>query len=215
MMEGNDMKRMTGLFLAVAMMVGMLAVPATANPNATQALSVGVFNGTAVVGKVPGTCNNTTQTAPSGGGLGLPELKRNKVAHYLLSAALTAVQGVGSLTACGEIHPAFSLGKASVGAACGASSSNNGFGKVDLAGTANDKKLRGVGWITAVGGVLPVHGRTAEGAAKKKGGHVLALVLATGADKCLDKAPADPKPAAGVGSGATGFTVVGAFAMVN
>lgn len=210
------MKRMTGLFLAVAMMVGMLAVPAAANPNLGQLGAVGTFVGEAKVGKLitAGSCDNSNhQPTLGGGGLGLPELKRAKNGWYTLKTTLTAVTTVpslvqGDLLACGRLWAAGSVGKAPIGAACGASSSNSGFG------SALGKKLTNLGWATAIGGLLPVTGRTAEGPDKKKGGHVIALVLASGAVPCTDKS-AGAKPNSGAGSGATLFTVAGAFALVN
>lgn len=210
------MKRILGFVVAMGLMVGMMAAPAAANPDATQILSVGVFTGSATVGKVlTGACANGDQSGTvSGGGLGLPELKRNKTGWYKLSTALTTVpQGTGTLVACGPLAPALTLGKAAVGAACGASSSQDGFGTAS-AGTLS-KKLRNLGWFTAVGGVLPVTGRTSEGATKKPGGHVLALVVATGGTDCNNKSATDPKPGTGAGSGARSFTVAGVFALVN
>lgn len=199
------------ILLTMALWLGVVMTPAHANPDMTQAFSMGVFNGTLLVGKVPGICNNTTQTAPSGAGLGRTELKRNKVAHYLLTAALADVpHGQGSLTLCGEVHPAFSLGKAAVGAACDLSSSFGGFGKMDLPGTLNDKKLRDVRW-EMTGHFVVISARTSEGQSKKAGGHV--RMIAAAGHLC-DKGP-DPKPPSGPGSGGTNFVVAGAYVKIN
>lgn len=206
-------------FLLAAALAVATAVPAAANPDSNRLSMTGVFSGTAYVGKtiISGSCNNSGYALIlGGGGLGLPQFKRNKTLWWALAANLTTFpQGAGFFEACGRMASAFTVGEAAVGAACLASSGHDGFGRIDLNGLQNDKKLQNLSWVTSVGDVLPWTARTSEGAAKTPGGHFAGLVWMTGGLPCLEKSPTDPKPASALGSGATGVVMVGAFSILN
>ena len=209
--------------VVAALFVGLLGVPASANIN-----DVGVLVGSAEVGKTfwaGDDCDKTGQADPVGRGLfvvGTPaDQGREAQGSWWLDTTVTSVEepdGV-RLEACGWLdrltgteliawqgQPARMNG---LGAACGASRGHSGMGEFGPDG-APIAKLMHLGWVSAVGGLLPVTGQYQEyvagGPAKGKKGTVLAEVLAVGGGgNCvLDQT-----------NGAQRFDVVGTFQLVN
>ena len=187
------MKKIVLLAAVAALFVGMLGVPASADPIA----GVGVFEGQAVVGKVPGACTKGEPfTNPSGKGIGIPlDLAGTPKgpgevhAYWRLNTNLT---GAGldnttpsgptfNLDACGKLR-----GVAGIGAACGMSNGYDGIGRL-RSGSATGSvvaQFRDMEWPASVGGTLPVTG-VAENTAKTKQGTLVAVVQAQGAAGCI------------------------------
>lgn len=133
---------------------------------------VGVFQGTAKV-------------TP----LGLPVVHGNlETGTWELDATVIAGSATGTLEASGQLGPV----AGAAGAACGISNGHSGTG------TFGADSLSNLGWASSAGGLLPVTGTWTHGAAS---GDIVALVYATGGDKCVT-------------NNAETFTVVGVAALV-
>lgn len=202
------MKKIVLLAAAVAMLAAM-AMPAGAHPA-----EVGVFTGTAAVGK-GGSCAQDGTGTVNGSGLGLPGVADNgKTGFWTLNTTIFgvphSVPPLGSaLRACGKLGPVQALG---IGAHCGISRGFAGKGTVNVPGLGDHVHLLNLGWITSAGGTLPVTGNTANPGSKVKTGTVIALTQAQGGADCLNKGPGGD---GAKGPGARNFTVVGAFAVVE
>lgn len=158
------MKKILGLMAIAAMMVGMLAGPASAG--------AGVFAGNAQVSQGSAPCGTGSP------GLGLPALNQNKNGSYRLVTAVTdVINGSGTLDICGKLTSV-----AGIGAACGMSKGYAGTGSI--VGANGTASLTNVGWKFSVGGTLPIIGNV-SGA---KNGKLYSIAQAQGALPCLDKA---------------------------
>ena len=167
------MKKIVLLAAVAALFVGMLAVPASANKASDTGVTV---SAAAVVGKTPYGAGCSSN--PSGGGIGLPGLHDGKKAYYRFAGSTTSVgNGAGTIVACGQIDPV-----AGVGAACGMSAGNNGFGTVTF--PTKTVTLSGVGWDASAGSVFVVTGNASSNTGKT--GAIYAVVSAKGAN-CADK----------------------------
>lgn len=181
-------KRILALVAAVAMMLGLMVLPASAGAG------VGVFNGVASVGQTAGACSKAgPNTNPSGAGLGLPGPNQNINGFWRLVAvdALVLVQSNmpntvtdGGLDVCGKLTDV-----AGVGAACGMSKGYAGVGHIfsDNANTTPIIGLNDVGWKVSAGGTLPVIGRTnTAGNKAAKVGTLISIVQAQGGAACAN-----------------------------
>lgn len=215
-------QRMSLMGCVLLFVVGMLAVPAAA--DVTDNGSV-VINGTATVGKnFKVACGNDGKGEPQGKGLVFPSpintsKAPGKTAVYRLSTVVTMLTLAdagksGQLNVCGNIGPAVNAAGVQVGAACGASSSTGGQGKLDVIG-GRKYRVYNVGWISAVGGTLPITGniRKIDNLTDKNPlkveGTIGGVVQAIGGIECTETKCGDPKFCTHPNDGATSFTVLG------
>lgn len=145
------MKKIIGLFAAVAM-VAMMALPAAA-------ADLGVFTGPATVG-ANATCNANGTGSVSGAGLGLLSAGNY---GYTISAPGSVVSlarggATGSLNLCGPLNP----GAAGLGASCITTSSSGGQGEAVFSPT-DVVTLSNVGWAATAGGSFVVTGNATGG----------------------------------------------------
>lgn len=162
-----------GMMLALAMLLGLAAMPAAANTGAGA--HAGVFQGDASVGKGAAECNNDGTGSVSGGGIGLPIVHGLKTAHWRIDVgtAVDVPNGVGSGQLCGDLNA--TPVDPSLGASCVSTSGANGQGKVSFAN--GDIWVTNLGWITTVGGTFVVTGNAA-GAKGKTTDQLRAVVQA-------------------------------------
>ena len=165
----------TGLFLAIAMLVGMVALPAAAN---TVGDHVGVFQAEARVGKI-GSCNQDGTGSATGGGIGLlPELppNRGKNAWFTISnGAVTDLSSDGGLQTgvanlCGRLtaplYPVVDLKDEGIGATCLATKGWGGKGKAVIG--SEELWIKNLGWKITVGGTFLVTGDVSNSSDKSK-----------------------------------------------
>ncbi|HWH31273.1 MAG TPA: hypothetical protein VNU01_01235 [Egibacteraceae bacterium] len=209
--------RASALFLAVSMMLGLAALPAAAAVDS----DLGVFQGTAQVGK-SGTCDNSGGAHDvTGGGIGLPVVNGAKRAQYSINApssVVSPIYGIGSLRLCGKLTSPLDIEYVEgtpVGASCASTKGYDGQGKATFDGLVKDRDvyLKNLGWEITVGGTFLV---TADGGGSKGAdSHKLVAVvqaLSEGAvvgclEKTLagmDKSGLQPDP----------FTVAAAYVLV-
>lgn len=203
----------TGLLLALAMMLGVAALPAAAAISVGP--HVGAFQAIADVGKT-GTCNNNGTGSVSGGGIGLlpgAPVAEVKNAWFTISNGLVvdvpALQGTanlcGRLTAPLQDTAGLNLKEpidgqpVGIGASCAATKGWGGYGLADFAAPNPDVWISNLGWKATVGGTFIVTG-DAGGAKGKKSDLLVAEVQALNENVllfCAQKAlgdKSDPDP---------------------
>lgn len=186
----------TGLLLAVAMMLGIAALPASA---ALEGAHAGVFSAVARVGKGPGTCNNDGTGSVSGGGIGLiPEVGAPKNAVFTISQGLVVdvKGGQGTANLCGYLTaplqdtvPGVDPKALGIGASCATTKGWGGSGKATFP-TPLKKAPRSIwitdlGWKITVGGTFLVTGDTGVGKGQETG-LLVAVVQALNENVLLD-----------------------------
>lgn len=195
------MKRETAIALLVMLTVALSNIA----PVAAHPADVGLFQGTATVGKA-GLCNQDGGAAISGAGLGLPIINGVKQAYWALETTVQSLElGAVTLAACGyldpiELHVA-NNNLPAVGASCGASKSHGGRGRIG----DHYRFDRFTSKSTAAGtqayyGVLVDNGDV---------GNIFAVVQAQGGAACLTKSGTDGSKT----GGATAFQVVGVYGL--
>lgn len=195
-----------GFLMAVAMVVGMMVLPASAaTPAGTH---VGAFSATAEVGKTSDGCPNNGVSDVDGGGLGLPVVTDKHILEWAITngTAVDVPAGIGSVNLCGSLKDSVALG-----ASCASTIGHSGKGLADFADV--DVFLTDVGWLPAAGGTLVVSGRAAGSSTggdpdgKKRVETLTALVqVAPGDESCFTKGAVNPTK-----SGEQPFTVAAAY----
>lgn len=227
-------KRTLGVMVVTAIMTGLLAGPAAANkvpdkdPVPGGVKDSGVINAIAVVGKNRTGCANDGTSIVSGGGLGLPT-QATKNAYWeigntgAVNDATSAFNlDVGDIKLCGRLDKVMSNVGGGIGAACGSSKGWDGKGTVTFPTKGVTIWVDKLGWkesvttIVAIGQAVKA-GSAAEAKAKKSTANdiIVAEVQTLGGGAgCANKADGT-KPGSGPGSGATVFTVIGAYEVAN
>lgn len=212
--------KVTGMVLVVAVLLGMMAMPAAANSVAPTA---GVFAGEASVGK-KGVCNQDGSGSVSGAGLGLANAEEPtqvldvKRAWYTIDAPASVVDvvyGQGSLKLCGKLGPNLT----GLGASCATTKGWDGQGKASftnlLTGAGKAISISNLGWIATAGGTFLVTGDVGDYTAgtKKKADQLVAVVQALDDEvvlNCLEKRGSGRDQT----GGATTFDVVAVYSIV-
>lgn len=187
----------TGLLLAMAMMLGVAAMPASAATSVGA--HTGVFIATAKVGKF-GSCGNDGVGTTSGGTIGLLPLP-TKNAYYTIEAAqgqvVDAPNGPGNAQICGRLTaplqdtPLDVKGLTGIGASCMSTKGWGGSGKATFANQTI--YLSNLGWKITVGGTFLVTA-DAGGVSKKKADLLVAQVQAINENvliSCVNKTLGD------------------------
>lgn len=219
----------TGLLLVLGMLMGLSVTPAAANQ--TSGTHVGVFSGTAGVGKTS-MCNEQTGQASNvgGGGIGLPvdpetlePTDKNRLG-WRIEAGLVVdtLYGLGTANLCGTLNKVEPVEGVSLGASCLTTKGWNGGGEVEFPGEPNPPfnqpetlQVSDLTWKAALGGTFVAWGQVDRGATKKTGTDLLLAVVQVVPDEnsptsCLDKVEDDK-----AGDGEQELDVVAAYAVVG
>lgn len=195
----------TGLLLALAMLLGMAALPAAAAISVGP--HVGAFQAIADVGK-EGTCANDGTGTVSGGGIGLlpgAPVAEVKNAWFTISDGIVVdvPSGLGTANLCGRLTAplqdtaGLDVKALGIGASCLATKGWGGYGLAEFEGP--DIWISNLGWKATVGGTFIVTGDVGGAKGKKQDlliGEVQALnenVLVFCAEKALGNKQ-DPDP---------------------
>lgn len=185
--------RAFGMLLALAMVLGLAAVPAGANPTGVS--HVGVFTGDAAIGKTEtDPCDNSGVSTVAGGSLGLPAL--NGAGKHLLYWSISNGAAVdfpllqGTVALCGKLTDPADLPLG--GASCISTKGYDGKGKASFAG--GDIWLSNIGWKNALGGTLLVQGHAGSGKGSKTDWLIAIVQVGVNDIACAEKTVNSSKP---------------------
>lgn len=223
----------TGLLLVMAMLLGIAALPASA--DVSVGAHVGAFMGQADVGKASGICDNGSQPHVKGGGIGLlpgdlnlldDEIvntdAKNAYWRILAGTVVDVPNLVGTAELCGKLTaplqgdpdgagplPFVDMRAQGIGASCASTKGYDGRGEVAFPTKPEPLYITNLGWKATVGGLFIVTGDVG-GQKGKKADLLLAQVQAlsdTVLLGCIQKTQgnkSDPDP----------FTVVATYEII-